>query len=96
MAAGYPFEKLDQLLLPGTHHLSTCPNTPVAVAEGIIVCEERHSLTEEEFRTVKQLFEKVALVETVDTAHLSVAGTVCGCTPAYAAMFIEALGGTRE
>ena len=92
VAAGYPFEKLDQLLLPGTHHLSTCPNTPVAVAEGIIVCEERHSLTEEEFRTVKQLFEKVALVETVDTAHLSVAGTVCGCTPAYAAMFIEALG----
>lgn len=92
VAAGYPFEKLDQLLLPGTHHLSTCPNTPVAVAEGIIVCEERHSLTDEEFQTVKQLFEKVALVETVDTAHLSVAGTVCGCTPAYAAMFIEALG----
>ncbi len=40
---------------------------------------------------VKDLFEKIALVETVDTAHLSVAGTVCGCTPAYAAMFIEAL-----
>ncbi len=92
VAAGYPFDKLDPLLAPGTHHLSTCPNTPVAVAEGILVCEDKHSLTEEEFDAVKQLFEHVALVETVDTAHLSVAGTVCGCTPAYAAMFIEALG----
>lgn len=92
VAAGYPFDKLDPLLAPGTHHLSTCPNTPVAVAEGILVCEDKHSLTEEEFDAVKQLFEYVALVETVDTAHLSVAGTVCGCTPAYAAMFIEALG----
>ena len=92
VAAGYPFEKLEQALLPGTHHLSTCPNTPVAVAEGIIVCEDKHSLTGEEFQMVKDLFEKIALVETVDTAHLSVAGTVCGCTPAYAAMFIEALG----
>lgn len=92
VAVGYPFEKLDPLLMPGTHHLSICPNTPVAVAEGIIVCEEHHSLTEEEFAAVKELFEKIALVEVVDTAHLSVAGTVCGCAPAYAAMFIEALG----
>ena len=58
VAAGYPFEKLEQALLPGTHHLSTCPNTPVAVAEGIIVCEDKHSLTGEEFQMVKDLFEK--------------------------------------
>lgn len=59
VAAGYPFEKLEQALLPGTHHLSTCPNTPVAVAEGIIVCEDKHSLTGEEFQMVKDLFEKL-------------------------------------
>lgn len=92
VAAGYPFERLEKDLLPETHHLSICPNTPVAVGAGIIVCEERHSLTEEEFAGVRALFEKIAMVEVVDTEHLGLAGTVCGCTPAYAAMFIEALG----
>lgn len=92
VAAGYPFEKLEKALLPGTHHLSICPNTPVAVGAGIIVCEDVHSLSEEEYGLVWELFEKTALVESVDTAHLGLAGTVCGCTPAYAAMFIEALG----
>ena len=37
------------------------------------------------------LFGKAALVQPVDTAQLSVAGTLAGCGPAFAAMFIEAL-----
>lgn len=47
VAVNVPFEKYEEFLLPGTHHLSTLPNTPVAVGEGIILCEERHSLSEE-------------------------------------------------
>ena len=72
-------------------NLSMIPNTPVAVCEGIVVCERRHSLSEAEWQSVQALLSHVGLVVTVDTAQLGIAGTVCGCGPAFVAMFIEAL-----
>ncbi len=91
VAAGMTFERYEAILAAGTHHLSTVPNTPVAVGAGIIVCERRHSLSEEEWADFERLFSAVALIIPIDTPLLGVAGTVCGCTPAFAAMFIEAL-----
>lgn len=91
IAAGYTFEDYERLLNPGTHHISTIPNTPVSVGEGILVCEEKHSLSQEEFNLFKKLFSKIALVELVDSSQLSIAGTVSGCAPAYTAMYLEAL-----
>ena len=63
----------------------------MAVCEGIVVCERRHSLSEAEWQSVQALLSHVGLVVTVDTAQLGIAGTVCGCGPAFVAMFIEAL-----
>lgn len=91
VAAGYPFERYEEVLLPGTRHLSTIPNTPVSVGEGIIVCERRHSLSEEDYRHFERIFSQVGLVQPVETSQLGVAGTVSGCGPAFASMFLEAL-----
>lgn len=91
VAAGWTFERFEMILSPGTHHLSTVPNTPVAVGEGIIACERRHSLTEAEWHAVEQLFGHLGMISVVDTPLLGVAGTICGCSPAFVAMFIEAL-----
>lgn len=91
VAAGYPFDKYEEILLPGTHHLSTIPNTPVSVGEGIFICENRHSLTAGELSLFKELFSPIALIQFVDANQLSVAGTISGCGPAFASMFIEAL-----
>ena len=91
VAAGMTFDRYEEILAPGTHHLSTIPNTPVAVCEGIVVCERCHSLSEAEWQSVQALLSHVGLVVTVDTAQLGIAGTVCGCGPAFVAMFIEAL-----
>ena len=38
VVAGYDFECYEEILEPGTHHISTIPNTPVSVCEGIFVC----------------------------------------------------------
>lgn len=92
VVAGYPFERYERVLEKGTAHISTIPNTPVSIGEGILVCEERHSLTEQQWNLVKQLFSTIALVQLVDTKLLSVAGTICGCGPAFVSMFLEALG----
>lgn len=91
VAAGYPFEKYEPLLPEGTHHISSVPNTPVSIGEGIFVCENRHSLTEEELALVKELLGYLGLVELVDTKLLSIAGTICGCGPAFVSMFMEAM-----
>lgn len=92
VAAGCLFEKYEEILAPGTHHISTLPNTPVSVGEGIIVCEKTHSLTEKEFQVFEQIFESIGLVELVDTKQFGIAGVISGCGPAFAAMFMEALG----
>ena len=90
-SGGFYLDDYERLLAPGTHHLSTIPNTPVSVGEGIIVCERRHSLSDAEWQAVRELFGRIGLVPTVDTAQLSAAGTICGCGPAFIALSIEAL-----
>lgn len=91
IAAGYNFEKYEAIFEKGTHHISTIPNTPVAVNEGIIVCEDQHSLTNEQKDIFVNLFETIGMIEWIDSAHLSIGGTLAGCTPAFTAMYIEAL-----
>lgn len=91
VAAGYPFDRYAAILPQTVHHISTIPNTPVSVGGGIVVCERRHSLSAEEYEVFETLFAHVGLVVPVDTPLLGIAGTICGCGPAFVALFIEAL-----
>lgn len=91
LAAGKLNDFWSQILPASSHHISTIPNTPIAVGEGVVIAEDQHTLTPGQLDTVHELFDGIATVEFVDSAHLSVAGTIAGCGPAYAAMFIEAL-----
>lgn len=92
VVAGYDFSKYEEILEKGTAHISTIPNTPVAVNEGIIICENTHSLNDEQLHSFKELFSLSGFIEFVDSELLSIAGTMSGCTPAFTAMYIEALG----
>lgn len=90
LAAGMPFEKL-HAIMPNAHCISVMPNTPIGVGQGILICETTNSLTDDQKAILVRLFENVATIVPVDSAHLSIAGTIAGCSPAFAAMFIEAL-----
>lgn len=92
VAAGKLFDDLEAVLAPGTAHISTVPNTPIAVAEGLLITEDRHTLSETQYEAFKELFEAIALIVVTDADHFSIAGTVAGCAPAFTAMYIEALG----
>lgn len=92
VAAGCPFERYEEFLMPGTHHISTIPNTPVRVGEGIFVCESRHSLTPEEMELFRAVFSPIAMIQLVETKLLDIAGTLSGCGPAFVSLFMEALG----
>lgn len=92
VASKWNFDRFDEVLAPNTHHISMIPNTPVAVAEGIVIMEEKNSLSEDELNEWKGLLQQIALVEMVDSDHMSIADTISGCTPAFTAMYLEALG----
>ena len=57
-----------------------------------MICENKHSLTKEEYQLVHSLFSHIALIESVESDQLSIAGMLSGCGPAFVSMFIEALG----
>lgn len=90
VAAGWDCEAYERVI-PGTRHLSTVPNTPVAINEGVIACEKASTLTDADHELVFALLELLGSPIEVETRLLSVAGTVGGCSPAFVAMVIEAL-----
>ncbi len=91
VAADCLFEVYEKILPPGSGHISTIPNTPVSIGEGVIVCENRHSFTEEEYVLVKELLSGIGRVVEVPGSQVDIASTVSGCGPAFASMFMEAL-----
>lgn len=91
VAAGWDCARYEALL-PGTHHISTVPNTPVSICEGVIACERTHTLAEADHALVRTLLDALGSVVEVESRLLSVAGTVGGCGPAFIAMVIESLG----
>ena len=103
VAAGITTTMLKELLHDETAVMSFIPNTPVSIGEGIMVVENNYTLSQEQLENVVVLLKKLGIVEFVETEQLSVAGTLAGCGPAFAAIFIEALadgavkyGFTRE
>ena len=80
-----------EAILPGTCHLSVVPNLSIGVGKGVLVVEDTHTLEYEQMALIRSLFEPIALLETVDTAHMSAAGIVSSCAPAFTAVYIEAL-----
>ena len=77
IAAGVFFDDYEEILASGTHHISTVPNTPICTGEGVMVCEQTHSLSDDELNTFKEIFGKVALLEFIET---------------FTEMYLEALG----
>ena len=92
VAAGWLYSDYDEIFKGKVHHLSMIPNLPVSTGQGILVCEEIHSLSDDQYLTFVRSFQALGLLEHVASNHVSIAGTLAGCGPAFAAMFIESLG----
>lgn len=86
------FDDALEEIMPGTHHLFTAPNTPVSVCEGIFILQEENTLTEEQKAFAVKLLENLGLVLWMDQEHIGLGAIIAGCTPAFTAMYMEALG----
>ncbi|MGN0658555.1 MAG: pyrroline-5-carboxylate reductase [Emergencia sp.] len=81
-----------QEILPASRSVATLPNTPVSVCEGIFLCETENSLAPEEREFTDALLCNLGAVFWMDRKQMDIGGVLAGCAPAFAAMFIEALG----
>lgn len=91
VAASWDFARYETILDPTTRHLFIMPNTPALVGEGVIILEETHSLTQEEFSQVSQWMTALGEVVTLSSALMNIGGTVSSCSPAFYALIIEAM-----
>ena len=92
IAAGWDFARYERVLPAGVRLQFIMPNTPAMVGEGVLLFEERNTLTAEEHAEVKKLFAAVGLVQELPSHLMGIGGTVTGCGPAFVDLFIEAYG----
>lgn len=90
-AAGLTTQDYRAFLPESTHVLVTMPNLPMAVGEGVLIVDDAYDLTEDEFQFVEELFSPIAAVVPLPSTQMRVAGTLSGCGPAFADLFLEAL-----
>lgn len=91
IALGWRKKQLDEALPKGVRVQSVMPNTPCLVSAGMTLFEAETSLTADELDFVKGMFERIGKVEILDAKVMGPAGTLTGCGPAFAYMFVEAL-----
>lgn len=92
IAAGWDFARYEKTLPAGVRLQFIMPNTPAMVGEGVLLFEEKNTLTAEEHEEVKKLFAAVGLVQELPSHLMGIGGTVTGCGPAFVDLFIEAYG----
>lgn len=66
------------------------PNTPAMVGEGVLLFEEKNSLTKEELEYIKDLMTSLGIVEVLPTNLMGIGGAISGCGPAFMDLIIEA------
>lgn len=90
--AGKSEAELRESLDPSTEVLCAIPNTPCEVGKGIWILRPSESLSPKNEELFRQIFGRIGQIEKMEGAAADAAGSIAGCGPAFAAMFLEALG----
>ena len=91
VAAGWPFDRYAALLGDEVRIQTIMPNTPCEIGAGMLLFEERHSLTDAEREEALSMFSALGEVEILPTHLMTPAMAISGCGPAFMAMVIEAM-----
>lgn len=91
VAAGKTLEWIDQAFGMEMKLVRAMPSTPALVGQGVTGICANERVSEEELSTVLAMFRSIGIVEQLSEPMIDVIGAVAGSTPAYVAMFIEAL-----
>ncbi len=91
IAAGQSLNKLEELLGKDSKIIRTMPNTPAMVLEGMTALCPNKNIAEEELNTIEDIFSAFGKTEVIEEKQMDAFIGICGSSPAYVFMFIEAL-----
>lgn len=91
MLAGVTLEKLETLFGKSTKIIRIMPNTPCTVGSGIILYTKNMNVSDEDLSDFKNILSGAGLLDEISENLIDIAGTITGCGPAFAYLFIESL-----
>lgn len=90
-AASFTMAQIQEILTSHQAIIRAIPNIPSRVCQGMTAISPAKQVTNEQLKIVKQLFMAIGKIAIVDESKLDISSTIAGCSPAYVALFIEAL-----
>ncbi|MEG0133941.1 MAG: pyrroline-5-carboxylate reductase [Clostridium sp.] len=91
IAAGIDIKDLHEMIGEDFKIVKTMPNTPALVGEGMSAICPNKNVTEEELNYVCSMFEAFGKYEILSEKDFHAFIALCGSSPAYVFMFIEAM-----
>ncbi|MBR5516640.1 MAG: pyrroline-5-carboxylate reductase [Firmicutes bacterium] len=91
VAASWDFDKFKGVVPASTKIQCIMPNTPVAVAEGVLLVAEENDWDKEDRNELMELLGSVGRVVELPTRLMDAGMAISGCGPAFVDMIIEAL-----
>lgn len=92
IGGGISLDFLKNNLNEGAKYIKTMPNTPAMVGEGMSALSPGENMEEEDINLVKDIFNSFGRVEILDEKLIDGFTGLCGSSPAYIYMIIEAMG----
>lgn len=91
IAAGVTIDQIEEWFGKDVKVVRTMPNTPALVGEGMSAICPNKNVTSEELEYVGNLFNLFGKYETLEEKDFHAFIALCGSSPAYVFMFIEAM-----
>ncbi len=98
IAAGYPIERIEEILGDDKKIVRVMPNILVKVGEGVCAICNNHRLFDEDLNVIKDLLSSCSDVVSVNESQMDAVTGLSGSGPAFIFLVIEALadGGVRS
>lgn len=91
IAASITIEDVEEYFKQPVKIIRIMPNIAVTVGEGMIALSGGKNVTKEEIDLVINLLGSIGTVDEIEEYMMDAATSISGCSPAFIAMFVEAL-----
>ena len=91
IAAGYSISQVQEIIGKDKKIVRTMPNTPALVGEGMSAICPNNNVSEEELNYIGKLYNLFGKYEVIAEKDFHAFIALCGSSPAYVFMFIEAM-----